>query len=67
MDNKRVVDLYLNGESMREIAEKLGTNHKLISRVLKRNGIATRKPKNLRGVKSLIVIQSETITTWLHI
>jgi len=51
MDNKRVVDLYLSGESMREIAEKLGTNHKLISRVLKRNGIATRKPKNLRGVK----------------
>ena len=36
---------------MREIALELGTNHKLVSRVLKRNGIETRKPKNLRGVK----------------
>mgnify|MGYP003109121409 CR=1 FL=1 len=51
MSDKTVVDLYLVGNSMREIAEKLGTNHKFISRILKRNGIATRKPKNLRGVK----------------
>ena len=51
MNDKTVVDLYLSGKSMREIAEKLDTNHKLISRVLKRNDIETRKPKNLRGVK----------------
>ena len=51
MSDKVVVKLYLNGGSMREIAEKLGTNHKLISRVLKRNNVPTRKPKNLRGVK----------------
>jgi hypothetical protein len=51
MNNKAVVDLYLTGKSMREIAVKLETNHKLISRILKRNGVATRKPKNLRGVK----------------
>lgn len=51
MDNKTVVDLYLGGNSMREIAEKLNTNHKLISRVLKRNDIPTRKPKNMRGVR----------------
>ena len=36
---------------MREIAEKLGTNHKLISKSLKRNGVVTRRPKNLRGIK----------------
>lgn len=51
MDDKIVVDLYLSGESMREIAKKLFTNHKLISRVLERNNVPTRKPKNLRGVK----------------
>lgn len=36
---------------MRSIADRLGTNHKLISRVLKRNNVIVRKPKNLRGVK----------------
>ena len=36
---------------MRSIADKLGTNHKLISRVLKCNDVPTRKQKNLRGVK----------------
>jgi len=51
MNDKEVVNLYLSGESMREIAKKLGTNHKLISRVLKRNDVTTRKSKNLRGVK----------------
>ena len=51
MNDKTVVDLYLTGESMRKIAAKLCTNHKLISRILKRNGISTRKPKYLSGVK----------------
>lgn len=51
MDNDFIVDLYLKGDSMRSIADKLGTNHKLISRVLKCNDVPTRKPKNLRGVK----------------
>lgn len=51
MDNDLIVELYLKGESMRSIAEKLETNHKLISRVLNKNGVPTRKPKNLRGVR----------------
>jgi hypothetical protein len=51
MNNDLIVDLYLKGESMRHIADKLGTNHKLISRVLKFNNVPTRKPKSLRGVK----------------
>lgn len=51
MDENLIIDLYLKGESMRAIANNLGTNHKLISRVLKRRNISTRKPKNLRGVK----------------
>ena len=51
MDVDLIVELYKKGDSMRSIADKLGTNHKLISRVLKKNDIQTRKPKNLRGVK----------------
>lgn len=51
MDADLIVELYKKGDSMRSIADKLGTNHKLISRVLKKNGIKTREPKNLRGVK----------------
>ena len=46
-----IVKLYEAGWSMRSIADHLGTNHKLISRELKRNGVKTRQPKNLRGVK----------------
>ena len=51
MDVDLIVELYKKGDSMRSIADKLGTNHKLISRVLKENDVQTRKPKNLRGVK----------------
>jgi hypothetical protein len=51
MNAELIVDLYKKGDSMRSIADKLGTNHKLISRVLKENGIKTREPKSLRGVK----------------
>ena len=51
MKESMIVDLYLDGKSMREIAARLDTNHKLISRILKRNGVITRKPKNLRGIK----------------
>lgn len=46
-----IVELYEKGDSMRSIADKLDTNHKLISRILKKSGVQTRKPKNLRGVK----------------
>lgn len=46
-----IVELYKKGDSMHSIADKLGTNHKLISRVLKENDVQTRTPKNLRGVK----------------
>ena len=51
MGNELVIKLYQNGDSMRSIADKLGTNHKLISRMLKKNGIKAREPKNLRGIK----------------
>ena len=51
MDNGVIIELYKNGDSMRSIANKLGTNHKLVSRILKKSGVQTRKPKNLRGVK----------------
>lgn len=51
MNEDLVVDLYKKGNSMRSIASRFETNHKLISRILKRNGVQTRKPKNLRGVK----------------
>ena len=51
MDEDLIVKLYKDGDSMRSIANRFGTNHKLISRILKRNGIQTRKPKNLRGVR----------------
>jgi len=40
---------YKSGLSMRQIAIKYKTNHKLIGRILKRNGIKTRPYKNLRG------------------
>ena len=51
MDADLIVELYEKGDSMRSIADKLGTNHKLISKILKKSGVQTRKPKNLRGVK----------------
>jgi len=51
MDVDLIVELYEKGDSMRSIADKLDTNHKLISRILKKSGVQTRKPKNLRGVK----------------
>lgn len=51
MNADLIIDLYLKGDSMRSIADRLGTNHKLISKVLKRNNVIVRKPKNLRGIK----------------
>ena len=38
---------------------------KLISRVLKKNDIQTREPKNLRGVKKFNCDIRESITIWL--
>lgn len=49
MKESKIIEMYLSGLSMREVANTIGTNHKLISRVLKRNGIETRKPLNNRG------------------
>ena len=40
-----VVSLYESGLSMREIAKQLNTNHKLISRILKKCRVTTRPPK----------------------
>ena len=43
-----VVEDYLSGSSMRCIAVKYNTNHKFISRILKRNGVETRPPQHKR-------------------
>jgi len=52
MLNKEIIcKMYNDGMSMRGIALEFKTNHKRISRILKRGNITTRKPKNLRGVK----------------
>lgn len=49
MDEK-IIEMYSDdGLTMREIARRLGTNHRMIGHILKRNGISTRSPKNLRG------------------
>ena len=64
MDEILIVELYEKGDSMRSIADKLGTNHKLISRVLKKGGIQTRKPKSLRGVKKFSCDIERIITIW---
>lgn len=49
INEKEICDIYLSGSSMRNIAVKFNTNHKLISRILFRNGINKREYKNLRG------------------
>jgi hypothetical protein len=51
LDKVLICKLYKNGKSMRQIALEFGTNHKLISRILKGQNIKTRKPLNLRGKK----------------
>ena len=57
MINKEdVIELYLQGYSMREIARKLNTNHKLVSRILKRNNIEIRKPKHLRRKENSMIL-----------
>ncbi len=42
---------YKDGLSMRKIAKKYNTNHKLISRILKRNNIEIKKPKGKPSLK----------------
>lgn len=60
--------MYEEGFSMRRIALEFNTNHKLISRILKKEDIKTRKPNNLRGgLKSLSATWKGCTTTWLHI
>ena len=51
MNKELICKMYEEGFSMRRIALEFNTNHKLISRILKKEGIKTRKPNNLRGVK----------------
>ena len=51
MNEAYIVSLYESGKSMRSIALELQTNHKLISRVLKKSGVQVREPKKMRGVK----------------
>lgn len=51
IDKDFVCKMYKDGKSMRQIALEIGTNHKLISRILKGKNIQTRKPANLRCKK----------------
>ncbi len=51
LDKDLICKMYKDGKSMRQIALKFDTNHKLISRILKGKNIKTRKPKGLRGKK----------------
>ena len=51
MNEEQVVKLYIDGKSMREIAMQLGTNHKLISRILKKNRVETRPTRNTRTIR----------------
>lgn len=46
-----IIELYRRGRTMRSIAKEFNTNHKVVSKVLKKNGIQTREPKNLRGMR----------------
>ena len=48
LTDEKIVELYLSGESMRKIAKKFNTNHKLISRILNKANITTRPSKNTR-------------------
>ena len=48
LTDEKIVELYLSGESMRKIAKKFNTNHKLISRILNKADITTRPSKNTR-------------------
>ena len=43
-----VVELYSGGMTMRQIAKLFNTNHKLISRILKKEGVVTRPSNNTR-------------------
>jgi len=49
LDVTLICSMYKEGHSMRNIASKLGTNHKKVSKILKNYNIETRKPLNLRG------------------
>ncbi len=51
LDIPKILIKYENGLSMRKIAIEHNTNHKLISRILKRYNIKTKKSKNLRGLR----------------
>jgi hypothetical protein len=51
MEKTEIVKMYNSGKSMREIALIFSTNHKLISKILKSEGVETRSPLNLRGKK----------------
>jgi len=51
MNKELICKMYKEGMSMRQIALEFNTNHKLVSRVLKKENIQIRKPKNLRGKK----------------
>jgi predicted DNA-binding protein YlxM (UPF0122 family) len=49
MDEKLIIKMYVEDDmSLREIAKELNTNHKLIGRIIKRNGIKITKRNKLR-------------------
>ena len=51
MIEKNVCKMYKDGNSMRSIVIVFNTNHKMISRILKRNNIEKRATLNLIGIK----------------
>lgn len=66
MDDTSVVDAYMQGKSMRCIAKEFGTNHKLISRILKRNNIETRQYKHARGKRKFDCDKLRAYNNMLH-
>lgn len=43
MNTKKIVDMYLNGDSSLKIAKRYGVNHTTILRILNQNGISTNR------------------------
>ena len=65
LTDEKIVELYLSGESMRKIAKNFNTNHKPISRILKKANITTRPSKILDMHTSLTVaLRESTVICW---
>lgn len=56
-EHSSIVLMYTSGMTMRGIAKQLGINHKLVSKILKDNGITTRPPKNTRNIRKFQCVE----------